>query len=159
MIPFLLLSAALATPGFPPVVAEWSKGSPPSCALCHQGTPMKGTATTLFATTLRARGLTANNEASLRAALTALGSADSDAVGVTDMQELRDGTSPNAAASDTQSPSYGCTSAPGGGGVLLWLLVARVCREAVRRMRRRFEPAARSAVVAWVSHCVTGVQL
>ena len=110
------------------------------CAVCHLNSNIgSSTPITLFALSLRARGLTGSNQ-SLDSALTKLESdaVDSDGDGVTDVQELTDGTDPNSSANGSimgnQEPGYGCGgTAPhgrSGAGIvgilaLGWLVVRR----------------------------------
>ena len=98
----------------------------PSCALCHaNGVTGLGTATTKFATSMKARGLVANDLTSLDTALAALEAegTDSDGDGVPDITELKNGTNPNGGG---VPPTYGCFSVTGqglaGSPAALWLL-------------------------------------
>ncbi len=90
-----LAALANATPSYPGVLqTELSMaGQPPGvCAACHRnGSTQNGTVTTPFGKSLRDNGLVANDEASLRRALTAIEAAntDSDGDGCTDIAELK----------------------------------------------------------------------
>jgi hypothetical protein len=92
-----------------------------------------------LALSLRARGLSGDS-LSLSTALTQLAKdgVDSDGDGISDIQELKNGTDPNSSANssiiDDQEPGYGCggsaptgRNAPGMGAIaaLGWLLVRR----------------------------------
>lgn len=129
---------------------------PQDCALCHvNGITGAGTVNTLFGKAVRARGAVANNETALNTAIDrmATDAVDSDGDGVTDIQELRNGTDPNVADRDGGTgggagggagggggtvtlppPSYGCgaSTAPGLLGAVGLLGLA-----ALRRVRRR----------------------
>ena len=109
----------------------------PSCALCHaNGVTGLGTATTKFATSMKARGLVANDLASLDTALAALEAegTDSDGDGVPDITELKNGTNPNGGG---VPPTYGCFSVTGqglaGSPAALWLLALAAALELRRR--------------------------
>ena len=99
----LLLAAApaLASQIFPAAVqTHLTLTYTPACALCHfNGVTGYGTVTTPFGKTLMARGALAGNEASMLGALDAMQTAatDSDGDGVSDIQELKNGTDPNVA--------------------------------------------------------------
>jgi hypothetical protein len=102
----------------------------PSCALCHtNGNTGIGTANTPFATSMRARGLVAADVASLDTALAALTAemTDSDGDGVSDIDELKAGSDPNAVGGAITPPTYGCFNVTGQGpgpfGACAWLLV------------------------------------
>jgi hypothetical protein len=118
----LLLSALLAAPAaaapiFPAEIAAHLSAPTPPCTICHQGTPGIGTATTAFATEMKARGLQVGNLASLDAALDAVAAEnhDSNGNGIPDIQELKDGNDPNAVSNATTvTPTYGCVGAVAG---------------------------------------------
>ena len=142
---------ALASSTFPAVVqTHLSLSAPPpqSCALCHtNGITGTGTVNTPFGMALRAKGAVATNEAALATALDQLqsGNVDSDGDGLSDIQELENGTDPNVAngadggtgggagggggTSFPPPPIYGCgaSSVPGllGAAGLLLLAVLR----------------------------------
>jgi hypothetical protein len=145
--PLILLVAltaapAAASPTFPAEIASHLGAPTPPCTICHQGTPGLGTATTAFATAMKARGLVPQNLASLDTALDALAAEnhDSNGNGVPDVQELKDGADPNATGGGGSSvtPTYGCVGSvaparpgPGVAAIVTALLLALV---ALRRM-------------------------
>lgn len=145
----LLLDArsARATPTFPDVVASHLElGAPPSCTLCHAGTPARGTVTTPFGATLMTRGAAAYDEDALRLALDALADEekDSDGDGVSDIDELRSGADPNAGAGgQVIAPEYGCRASRGrdaGAGATSLALAALALGALLRRPARgRFD--------------------
>ena len=106
------------TPNFPAAVqTDVGMAQQPNCALCHLGgVGQAGTVTTPFGQSLRARGAVAYDETSLRTALAALAGemTDSDADGVPDITELKDGTDPNVPAGGSApiTPQYGCAMVP-----------------------------------------------
>lgn len=122
---------ALATPTYPAVIQSHlalPAAPPQSCGLCHLNNVVgTGTVTTPFGASLRMRGLLANDEASLRAALDALRSdaVDSDGDGQPDLDELAAGGDPNqpGASGPELRPRYGCgaSSVPGWFGSLALL--------------------------------------
>lgn len=126
--PYLLLGAALATSGFPADVADdLDMPCTPSCALCHEGSPSSSTAVSPFVLALKDRGLRANDSDSLLNALDQLDASgvDSDGDGVSDIDELMDGTDPNAdggALCELDTPRYGCTTASAPARTVLLLL-------------------------------------
>lgn len=116
---FVLVAApAWATDQFPGVIqTRYSLAAAPACNLCHtNGITAVGTVTTPFGAALRAKGLVANDVASLNTALDALttGMVDSDGDGVTDVAELMAGTDPNVGAASGDGGTGGGTG--GGGG-------------------------------------------
>lgn len=126
--PVLVASAASATPTFTGVMQTelMMSGPPPGvCAVCHlNGATATGTVTTPFGRAMRMQGLAANNEASLRSALAALATAntDSDMDGCSDIAELKampTPTNPNRAgdcgSSDAGSTGGGAAGGSGGG--------------------------------------------
>lgn len=135
-------ATAAASPIFPGVVqTHLELASAPDCTLCHAGTPGLGSATTPFATSLRSRGASAGNEASLTTALDALAGErkDSDGDGTPDIEELKAGSDPNGAGEGTITPEYGCSvGAPG---------------------RVRGDDAAMAAAAALVAACAFGLGL
>lgn len=137
---------ASATPNFPQAVAgHLGLASAPGCTLCHAGTPGRGTVTTPFGQTLRSRGAAAYDQAALERALDALAAErkDSDKDGTPDIDELRAGGDPNAAAGEEPvTPEYGvaCAASPRGGGSawsFAWILApfAWARRRRARRSR------------------------
>jgi hypothetical protein len=137
--------AAASTSYLVVVQRHLALGAPPrqSCALCHtNGVTGVGTVNTPIGKALRARGLVSGNDGSLTAALDALAKdgVDSDGDGVPDVEELKAGTDPNVAGTDTgaspATPKYGCGAevAPGLEALALgvWLVFSR---------RRRARPA------------------
>lgn len=121
----LVASVASATPTFTGVMqTELMMGGPPPgvCAVCHlNGATTTGTVTTPFGRALRMQGLAPNNEASLRMALTALETAntDSDMDGCTDIAELKampTPTNPNVGGDCGSSSDGGATGGGGAGG-------------------------------------------
>ncbi len=89
----------------------------PDCSLCHaNGQTGFGTVTTPFGTSMRSRGLVAQNLASLDTALDALAAEnkDSDGDGVGDTDELKAGSDPNVAGGGSfPPPTYGCFDVSG----------------------------------------------
>jgi hypothetical protein len=110
----------------------------PACTLCHVGTPGIGTATTPFATSMRARGLVAGSLSSLDTALAALEAehTDSDHDGVPDIEELKAGTDPNVPGGSLETPTYGCFNVTGRGPGAASTLVALLALVLTVRRRR-----------------------
>ncbi len=134
----LLAASAAASPTFPAEIAAHLSAPTPQCTICHVGTPGIGTATTVFAQAMRARGLVPNDLASLDTALDALAAEkfDSNHDGVSDIDELKAGKDPNAGSVAAVTPEYGCIGsvapAPrlGVAAVLAFLVVIRLRRRA-----------------------------
>lgn len=103
----------------------------PPCAYCHQdGVTGLGTVQTPFGLTLYERGLRNNDPDNLTALLDEIEAeeVDSDGDGVSDVQELLDGTDPNVDDAGPV-PQYGCLqTAPAVPSALLALLGLVVAR-------------------------------
>ena len=116
---------------YPPEIrAHLSLSYTPDCSLCHaNGQTGFGTVTTPFGTSMRSRGLVAQNLGSLDTALDALAAekTDSDHDGTPDIDELKAGTDPNVAGGGSvPPPSYGCFDVSGQPGSPLALLPVAV---------------------------------
>jgi len=115
----LVPALAFAQPSFPGFLqTHLSLSYTPDCLLCHT-TPSGGigTATTPFATSMKARGLSVSSTATdVNTALDALQAegTDSDGDGVGDIAELQAHTDPNVPGAASLTPTYGC-----GGGDLV----------------------------------------
>lgn len=137
---------------YPPEVrSHLGLGYTPDCSLCHaNGQTGFGTVTTPFGTSMRARGLVAQNIGSLDTALDALAAekTDSDHDGVPDIDELEAGTDPNVAGGgQVTPPSYGCfdvTGQPTSPLALLPVALAWVLRRTRSRNGARANAAPRS---------------
>ncbi|APR81600.1 Hypothetical protein A7982_06949 [Minicystis rosea] len=140
---------ARATPNFPNALAtHLDLAEAPACTLCHDGPTQRGTVTTPFGTSMRARGLQAYDEMSLQNALDALSGekTDSDGDGTSDVDELQKGSDPNVPEGGSAdggpvaipiTAEYGC-SVPRGEGpqstavMFLLLAVVLLTRRGVR---------------------------
>ena len=132
---------AHASSSFPPEIrSHLGLSYTPDCSLCHaNGQTGFGTVTTPFGTSMRSRGLVAQNLSSLDTALDALAAEqkDSDGDGVGDIDELKAGSDPNVAGGGSfPPPTYGCFDVSGQPGsplallpVLLALLLLGVRRD------------------------------
>jgi len=90
----------------------------PPCSLCHlRGSTGSGTADTPFALSMKARGLSASDNASVDTALDAMvrDSVDSDGDGTPDIQEIENDTDPNSPANVSLSGDVGPNAGCGGG--------------------------------------------
>jgi hypothetical protein len=111
---------AHAVPEFPREVQyDLALDYEPPCSLCHvKNNTGIGTARTPFALSMRDYGLSAEDGASLSAALTGLAQdkVDSDADGTSDTDELKAGSDPNSDANVSLKgqtvPEWGCAVAP-----------------------------------------------
>lgn len=113
---FLFSTSVFATPNFPAVVeSELNLVARPGCELCHSGgVTGRGTVNTPFGKSMRDRGLSASNEASLKTAIAALTAekTDSDGDGKGDIDELKADEDPNVSSAGggtpVEAPEYGC---------------------------------------------------
>ena len=117
-------SHAGAVRRFPPLIFNYLHSSykvapyEPPCSLCHlRGSTGSGTADTPFALSMKARGLSANDNTSVATALDAMvrDNVDSDGDGTPDIQEIEDDTDPNTPANVSLSGDVGPNAGCGGG--------------------------------------------
>ena len=137
-------ASSRATPNFPTAIeTDVPAPAPPPCQICHVGPQQLGTVRTAFGTSMRARGLVAFDEGSLKAALAqmAIDKVDSDGDGVTDIDALKAGKDPNGSGGAVAvGPQYGCSAhggrdrVSGGLQVMMGVLVAMAMG---RRRKRR----------------------
>ncbi len=142
----LVTAPAAASDEFPPEIVKHlglSADKTPDCTLCHATEAGGlGTVTTLFGKQGLARGLQASDTSSLDTYLDASAAegTDSDGDGVPDIQELKNGTDPNAAPGQAtiEPATYGCSMGvePRTGSSLAGL-VAALCLLGHRRRRGR----------------------
>jgi len=131
--------SALASEIFPGTIQQHlSLTYSPPCSLCHAGGVTGfGTVTTPFGAAMRARGLVARDTNSLASALDKMAAegVDSNGDGVTDIDELKAGTDPNAGAPGAvPPPEFGCTVGSGGDPPTWgWVLFAAAFVLALRR--------------------------
>ena len=146
---FLVSGVASASKAYPDAMkAALVLAKAPSCDLCHAAaTDPVGAATTPFGQSMVAKGLIADDTASLTRALDGLRAAgvDSDGDGAEDLDELSWGGDPNHAdvpeGANSEPMTYGCSSGrmpvEGGGASILFVAIAIL---AARRGRRRQAP-------------------
>lgn len=106
-------SVAKASDEYPDVIAQTLQAKvTPSCTICHASTAGgSGTVVKPFGVYLQQRGLVSNDANSLKTALTAMTGErhDTDGDGITDGDELKNGTDPNpSATSNVAEAAYGC---------------------------------------------------
>jgi MYXO-CTERM domain-containing protein len=141
---WLVSSGAAASASFPDAMkADLGTSAAPGCALCHQSAANPvGPADTLFAQSMVARGLVANDDASLADALKRMRAdgVDSDGDGAQDLDELWWGGDPNHAdAPETgyQTPvQFGCSTAPAPASGLPAAVLLGLVGLGARRIRR-----------------------
>jgi hypothetical protein len=115
----------------------------PQCNLCHLDDKTGGgTVVTPFGWSMKARGLTGStNTVAPAIAQMIKDGVDSDGDGVTDIEELKNGTDPNSAADvylDETKPGYGCGGTPPvGRGMAGWGFVVLALGGAGSALRRR----------------------
>jgi hypothetical protein len=117
-------TVAEASPGYPGAVQMYLKLSyTPPCTICH--TTVVGnaaTATQPFALALRAAGLVRESTTSLQTALDTLtaNGTDSDCLGVSDVQQLKNGQDPNTGAfiDGSGKPAPADAGCEGGGALV-----------------------------------------
>jgi hypothetical protein len=144
----LVHTAAFASPTFPDEIQKHlALTYSPACSLCHSGGVTGfGTVNTPFGKAMRARGLTSGSTASLDTALDQMATenVDSNGDGVSDIQELKNGTDPNAnAPGAAPPPEFGCHAGSGRSDASGWVWVtgalasaAFLLRESRRRRRK-----------------------
>lgn len=120
---------AQATPNFPGALSTHLASPRPECAICHNGgVTGRGTVTTPFGMSMRAAGLVAFDEGSLKTALDELAARNTDSLGdgTGDIDDLKAGRDPNVpdgpgaknvSRDPPEVPGYGCGArvAPGVG--------------------------------------------
>jgi hypothetical protein len=128
LVAFLGARMAGATLNFPGAVQrDLNLSYSPQCSLCHSGGQTgNGTVGTPFGKSMKARGMVASDENALKAALDQMTQekVDSDGDGVSDIDELEQGTDPNVRGAGQDPPSYGCSLAPSGEVSPLFALAA-----------------------------------
>ena len=132
-------TAARATPNFPAAIAQDLGAPQPPCSICHAGGMTGyGTVTTPFGQAMKARGLVAGDQTSLKTALDRMRTdkVDSNGNGILDVDELIAGNDPNAIAGQ-QNVTYGCSVSPRSSFRVPVLLVALSLCSLFFRLRRR----------------------
>jgi hypothetical protein len=118
---FLLALPALGSPNYAPEIqARLSLGAPPSCTICH-ATELGGdnTVNKPFGVSIQRLGAAGDNDlGALRRALSSADeeATDSDGDGVTDLDELRDGSDPNRVDREPPMAAGGAGGESGFGG-------------------------------------------